>query len=61
MVCGVRTQRKSSSQSQNLRPTRAVQASEPTRTRVQHSTLFFLCFIQIVPVGAQTRAGLWPG
>ena len=36
-----RTGEKSRSQSQNLRPTHAVKASDPTQTRVRHSSLFF--------------------
>lgn len=45
-------------------PTRALQASNMIRTPVQHSTLFFTCFIQMVqvtrrvPAGTRNRAGL---
>ena len=50
-------QEKYRSQLQNPWPTRTVQASDPTHTRVSHSTLFFTCFIEIVRV---TRRVLEP-
>ena len=46
---------KSRSQSQNLRLTYAVQASDPTRIRVRHSTLISIRFIQIVRVTRQAQ------